>query len=103
MSGVDEVVRNHTNQLGVIPNREALIAALVEREDRIADFLRLTAQTFGLYPFVVAEVIASTGLGTLPTEEERELIRQQYLAGMRELWSSQGGRGEPPLPPMPEV
>lgn len=99
MSGVDEVVRVYTNN----PDQEQLIAALVEREDRIADFLRLTAQTFGLYPFVVAEVIAAAELGTAPTEEERELIHQQYLAGMRELWGSQGGQGDPPLPPLPEV
>ena len=83
--------------------REVIVNALVERENRVADYLRLTAQTFGLYPFIVAEAIASAGLGTPPSEEERGLIHAQYLAGMEALWRSQGGAGEPPIPPMPEI
>jgi hypothetical protein len=45
-------------------DRAAIQAALVEREDQVADFLRLAGQQFGLFPQIVAEVLSQTGLGT---------------------------------------
>lgn len=66
---------------------------LLEREDRIADLLRIAGAQYGVYPQIVSEVIASIGIGTPPTEEERALIRQNYinlLAWLREQHGQQG-------------
>lgn len=66
-------------------SRLTLHAALVAREDNMADMLRLAGQQFGAAPFAVAEVIAQVGLGTTPSEEERALIRASFIAGMEDL------------------
>jgi hypothetical protein len=69
---------------GVV-NIEVLKALLLAREDNMADHLRLAGAQFGLFPELVAAVIADLGLGTLPTDEERVIIRNNFIAKMREL------------------
>jgi hypothetical protein len=63
----------------------ALIAALTEREDRMADLLRMAGHQFGLYPWIVAEVFAQVGIGTAPDTTTRAMIRVQFEQGMEEL------------------
>ena len=60
-------------------SRESTIKALKEREEAIADFLRLAGMTFGLYPEVVAEVLAQSGLGLELTAEQREYVHSNYI------------------------
>ena len=84
---------------------DALRAMLVTREDLMADHLRLAAQQFGLMPQIVAEVVAQLGLGTQPTEEERALIHQNFVALMEQIAEARrqafGGEAPPPPPDIP--
>jgi hypothetical protein len=69
----------------------AILRTLTAREDQIADYLRLAGAQFGMYPWIIAEVLAQIGLGTPPSEDERTLIRRQFIEGMEELRRQQGG------------
>lgn len=82
--------------LSTIPEgeRQVIVNALVAREDDVADYLRLTAVQYGLYPEIVAESIAASGLGSPPSEEERTLIRTNWV-GLMEKFRD----GNPPPPP----
>jgi hypothetical protein len=66
-------------------DRAALESALLAREDAIADVLRLAGIQFGLYPQIVAKVLADAGLGTVPDPEVKTMIDQQYVALMESL------------------
>jgi hypothetical protein len=70
-----------------------LTSALVERENVMADMLRMAGMQFGVYPQIVAEVFAEIGIGTPVAEEARALIRQQFNALMEELQRQYGGQG----------
>lgn len=70
---------------------KALGASLLSREDAIADSLRMAGVQFGLYPQIVAEVLAEVEMGTPPNEEERALIRAQFVNLMEELRRQHGG------------
>lgn len=70
--------------------RVALRTLLLVREDGMADHLRLAAQQFGMYPEIVAEVMAEVGLGTPVSDEARMLIRNNFVTLMRRLQSEQG-------------
>lgn len=89
MSEIGEVVDAHISTDA--DTRARLIGALTEREDNMADILRLAGMQFGMFPFIVAEVLAQVGLGTAPTEEARDMIRQSYISGMEELRRAQEG------------
>lgn len=71
--------------------RASLRALLLVREDNMADHFRLAAQQFGMYPEIVAEVIASAGLGSPMSDEARMLIRSNFVTLMRRLQQEQGG------------
>lgn len=79
-------------------DREVIQAALVRREDQIADLLRMAGQQFGLFPQIVAEVLAEAGLGTPPTPEVRTMVHQQFHALMEALARAQRGEGPMPQP-----
>lgn len=70
--------------------RVALRNLLLLREDNMADHFRLAAQQFGMYPEIVAEVVAAAGLGTPVSEEARRLIHANFIMLMRRLQSGQG-------------
>lgn len=77
----------------------ALTRALHAREDAMAGIFFLAAQQFGMFPQIVAEVIAEAGLGTPPSEAEREIIRQNFTNLMEEVqrhWREQHGEGGDP-------
>lgn len=78
-----EVLR--ANMLGPVVNTTALLAALEARENDMADSFRLTAERFGLMSFVVDEAIATVHLGTDPTPERRQEIRDRFEQGMAEI------------------
>lgn len=72
-----------------------LEAALLAREDAIADALRLAGAQLGAMPEFVAETLCQVGLGTQPDDETRALIHQQFVARMawlqEEFRRQQGG------------
>lgn len=69
-----------------------LTTALIAREDNMAEQLRMAGMQFGLFPQIVAEVLAEVGMGTPLTDDARQLVRQQFTALMEEL-RRQGGAG----------
>lgn len=76
-----------------LPEAEATLlhTALTAREDLLASSLHMAGVQFGLYPAVVAEVIASIGLGSTPTDDERLLIRRNFIDTINSL-REQGDR-----------
>lgn len=80
---IQEVVNAHIGD-GVV-RRGAMIRALQEREDAMADALRLAGVQFGLMPEIVAKVLMDVGVGTPPTPEMREYVNQQFAAFMERL------------------
>lgn len=93
MKSIEEVVRE---KQGAPP--EALVAALVEREDEVADMLRLAGIQFGVYPAIVAKVFKDVGLGTPPDETLAALIDAQFVALM-EAFQRAHDQGTPPPAP----
>lgn len=69
--------------------------ALVEREEYVADVLRVAGQSFGVLPQIMAEVFASIGLGMPLSTEQRALIHSQFH---RTIAIIQAG-GDPFAPP----
>lgn len=53
-------------------------ARLYAREDAMVEVMHLAGVQFGLFPEVVAEVLAEVGIGTPKTGQERELIRSNF-------------------------
>lgn len=75
------IVENHYEE-----GAERLEAALLEREDLIADALRLFGANFGLYPEVVSEVLTNAiPLGTPQSEAAKVFVRLQYEALVQRL------------------
>ena len=74
-----------TMRLGTSMQVEALLAELLDREDQIADLLRLAGQQFGAEPAFVAEVLAVAGLGTPLSADERLVVHEQFHATMERL------------------
>lgn len=72
------------------PMLDELQAALVEREDIMADLFRLAGVQYGLFPEIVAAVIAEAGLGTEPSPEALSMIQANYAALMERLRREQG-------------
>lgn len=77
---LDEVLEPFKGE--AVPDWDAVKAALLVREDNMADILRLAGMQFGMYPWIVSEVLAQIGLGTPLTEEERQFIAGQYADGI---------------------
>jgi hypothetical protein len=62
-----------------------LRARLYAREDNMADLFRLAGVQFGLFPQIVAEVLAEAGLGTPIDDAERLHIRRNFAVLMERL------------------
>lgn len=88
MSTIEEVVNAHIREGQVY--RSALIRALQEREDAMADNIRLAGVQFGAYPELTAKVLMDIGLGTPPSPEAQEHINTQF-AGRLEWLQQQFG------------
>lgn len=104
MTRLDEVLGRFPIPEEVRPSLEA---ALMEREDDMADQLRIAGAQFGAMPEFVAEVLVQIELGTPPSSEARVMIRQGFetrLAWLQEEYRRMTG-GEPPdteAPPHPD-
>jgi hypothetical protein len=77
MTTVREVLDRHRNLIGETVASE-LEAALLEREDGIADQLRLMGAQLGAMPEFVAKALLDVGLGTPPDEETRAFIERGF-------------------------
>lgn len=78
--------------------RWQMYESLLSREDAICEVLHLAGLQFGLFPQIVAEVLAEVGLGTPKSNEEREMIRRSFATLMEELRRAQSGEGPMPQP-----
>jgi hypothetical protein len=85
MPSIEEVIRSLAERDEGEVSGPDLVAALVEREEAIADQLRLAGAQFGLYPEIVAEVLAQVGFGAPITPEQRQLIHDQFVNLMNTL------------------
>lgn len=88
---VAEIVDRHRNLIGSTIANE-MIAALQDREDNMADLIRLAGVQFGTFPELVAKVLMDVGLGTPPDEALRNHINEQF-AGRMEWLRQQFGQG----------
>lgn len=95
MKSIQEIVSEH-NDKTTVEDAEALTSALLEREDEMADHLRLAAINFGLYPQIVAKVLMDVGVGTTVSEEARVMINAQFVAIITAIQEAQQNGG--PLP-----
>lgn len=73
---------------------EVLIERLVEREESVADILRLAGVQFGLFPEIVAEVFAQVGVGRPISLEQRSMIHSNFHVLMERLRREQQGEGQ---------
>jgi hypothetical protein len=80
---IESVVRQHYDDPAT-PPPEALVQALVERENTMADMFRMAGIQFGLYPQIMAEVFAEVGIGSPISPEQRQMVRTQFIALMQE-------------------
>lgn len=72
---------------------EDLQERLLAREDNIATILRLAGTQFGAMPGFVSEVVVLSGLGTPPTDEERQVIHDAFHRDYEELQRIIGEQG----------
>lgn len=79
---IEEILDRYTLDEQV---KTSLLEALTERENGIGDILRLAGAQFGMYPEIVAEILAEAGLGSPSPEAERAMIRSQFIALMERL------------------
>jgi hypothetical protein len=79
---IREVLDAHIEDTELVDRLEA---ALIEREDGVADLLRLAGAQFGMFPEIVAEVLVTVGVGSPISETERAMVRQQFVALMERL------------------
>lgn len=98
MTSIAEVVGQFDLSL---EQRQQMEAALLHREDHIADRLRMAGVQFGLFPQIVAEVLADVGIGTPLPEAERNMVRQAYTQLMTEIEAAFREGRQPPQPPGP--
>lgn len=69
----------------------ALLTALYEREDQIADLIHMAATQFGMYPEIVAEVLTNAvDIGSPKSDEVHMLIRQNFINLMTRLQQENG-------------
>jgi hypothetical protein len=78
--------------------RARMYEALVNREEQMAGVLHLAGQQFGLFPQIVAEVLAEVGMGAPKTTEERVMIHSSFHILMEQIAAAQRGEGPMPQP-----
>lgn len=71
--------------------RNHLLGALYQREDEMAEAMHSAGAQFGLFPQIVAEVLAELEFGTPKSTDERTVIRASYENLMEELRKQQQG------------
>lgn len=78
---------------------ESLIHALVQREQAMADTLHQAGMQFGLFPQIVAEVLAQVEMGESISTEQRAMIHSNFHVLMEQFAAAQRGEGPMPEPP----
>ncbi len=76
----------------------ALTQALVDREQAMVDVLHQAGMQFGLFPQIVAEVLAQVEMGEPIPTEQRALIHSQFHLLMEQIAMAQRGEGPMPTP-----
>jgi hypothetical protein len=76
----------------------ALTQALVDREQAMVDVLHQAGMQFGLFPQIVAEVLAQVEMGEPIPTEQRALIHSQFHVLMEQIAMAQRGEGPMPTP-----
>jgi hypothetical protein len=76
--------------------KQGFIEVLRQREDQVADYLRLCADQLGTYPEFVAFVMAQARLGTPVDDYGMALLHQQFHSRMEWLREQLGGGGDDP-------
>jgi hypothetical protein len=76
-----------------------LVQALVDREQAMADTLRQAGMQFGLFPQIVAEVLAQVEMGEPVPTTERAMIHSNFHLLMEQFAAAQRGEGPMPQPP----
>ena len=79
---------------------DTLVSALMEREQAMADTLRQAGMQFGLFPQIVAEVLAQVEMGEPISTEQRAMVHFQFHALMEQIAAAQRGEGPMPTPPV---
>jgi|SRR5215831_686142 len=77
---------------------EQLVAQLVAREEAMADYIRMAGQQYGLFPQIVAEVLAEIEMGEPIPAEQRQMVLVQYQALMEQVAAAHRGEGPMPTP-----
>ena len=72
-------------------HRTELIRNLTAREESLADFFRLAASQFGMYPEIVAKVLADSGIGEPISNEQYQHLQRNFVALMERLHREHGG------------
>lgn len=72
---------------------EVLVSRLYAREDAMVEVMHLAGVQFGLFPQIVAEVLAEVGIGSPVSAEQRQLIRDNFNRLMEQL-AREHGLGE---------
>jgi hypothetical protein len=90
---VNEVVRNHLGELVDNARIEALVQALIDREDQIAAGIRLMAERHGAFPELTAFVMTQVGLGSEVDQTTLEFLHAQYHSRIEWLQQQMGDNG----------
>ena len=77
---------------------EALTNALIAREEAMAGMLRMAGMQFGMYPQIVAEILAEVQMGEPISGDQREMVRVQFNDLMVQIAAAQRGEGPMPQP-----
>lgn len=77
---------------------QVLIAHLVAREEAMAGMLRMAGMQFGMYPQIVAEILAEVQMGEPISADQRTMIRVQFNDLMTQIAAAQRGEGPMPQP-----
>jgi hypothetical protein len=96
-ASIADIVTRYVNDPAT-PPPESLITALVQREEAMAGVLRTAGMQFGLFPQIVAEVLAEVEMGEPISPEQRQMIRAQFNALMSQIAAAQRGEGPMPQP-----
>lgn len=97
---LDDVLNEWSQATGNPEGVLALKALLVAREDAISVALHFAGAQFGLFPQIVALVLADVGLGTPVSPEQHQFLHQQFTALMEQLHEQFGtdpGTAGPPV------
>src|SRR5262245_57311002 len=94
---IADIVNRYINDPAT-PPPEALVEALVAREEAIVGLLHLAAMQFGMYPQIVAKVILDVGLGAPKSEPEKQMIEGAFVHLMQQIEAAHRGDGPMPTP-----